>query len=369
VRRVFALVGVLTVTLALVPAADGDRNAFRAAVSYWAMRHAFFDPGSGGYRENEGRPGVAHAWPYSQALSATIAMAGVPKRGHLYIRDAARRVSGLGRYLRVDGAYATGTSASGDVYYDDNEWIALELLRWYHLRRDARARAGAKRVFGIVVKAWDADRTHACPGGVFWTNAHGNDDRNTVTTATGALLGLQLYEVTRDPSQLAWSKLMLAWLAKCMLAPDGLLWDHLAFDGTRDEAHWSYNQGTAIGANVLLYRLTGDKPALRRAEDLAASSLAYFDRSPGGREPPFFLAIFFRNLLDLAAVDGNPDYRAEVQEYADAAWDRLHDGRTGLFRFAGSRPVQLLEQAAMVQIYAALATWRSPTSMGTRAAE
>ena len=149
---------------------------------------------------------------------------------------------------------------------------------------------------------------------------------------------------------------MLSWVTTCMLAPDGLLWDHLDLDGTRDEAHWSYNQGTAIGANVLLYRLTGDEGALRSAEQLADTSLAYFDRTPGGREPPFFLAIFFRNLLELAAVDGNRDYRAEAQDYADAAWDRLHDARTGLFRFNPTRRVQLLEQSAMVQIYAALST-------------
>ncbi len=283
-------------------------------------------------------------------------MAGVPKRGRLYVREAAERVSDLGPYLRHDGAYASVRGPSGSVYYDDNEWIALELLRWYHLRNAGEALARAERVFRIVVNAWDSDPTHACPGGIPWTNAAGNDDRNTVTTATGALLGLRLYEATHDPMELAWAKQMLAWVSSCLLAPDGLFWDHLTPDGTRDETHWSYNQGTAIGANVLLYRLTADKAALARAESLADDSLAYFDRTPGGREPPYFLSIFFRNLLDLSAVDGNSDYRAEVQEYADAAWDAAHDPRTGLFRFHGSRPVQLLEQAAMVQIYAALAT-------------
>jgi predicted alpha-1,6-mannanase (GH76 family) len=241
------------------------------------------------------------------------------------------------------------------VYYDDNEWIGLELVRWYRLRNAGRALAGARRLFKIVVGAWDNNATHPCPGGIFWTNATGNADRNTVTTATGALLALELYAVTRDPSELAWAKQMLAWVTQCMVAPDGLLWDHIQLDGTRDQTHWSYNQGTAIGAYVLLYRLTGDQTALRAAERLADTSLAYFDRTPGGREPPYFLAIFFRNLLDLAAADGNPDYRAEAQEYADAVWDNLRDPKTGLFRFNGSQPVQLLEQTAMVQIYALLA--------------
>ena len=209
-------------------------------------------------------------------------MTRVPVRGRLYVPDAARRVSGLGGYLRKDGAFAAVTGAKGDVYYDDNEWIALELLRWYDLRSTPQALARAKRLFKLIVSAWDTDATHACPGGVFWTTAPGNRDRNTVTTATGALLGLELYSRTHDPTQLAWAQRMLGWVRACMLAPDGLLWDHVGLDGTRDDTHWSYNQGTAIGANVLLYRLTGDQGALERAEALADSSLAYFDRTPAG---------------------------------------------------------------------------------------
>ena len=335
--------------------ADADRNTYRAALSYWAMKHTFLDRTQGVYREESGRGGTAHAWPYSQVLATTLAMTRVPARGRLYVPDAERRVSDLDGYLRKDGAFASAKGPKGDIYYDDNEWIALELLRWYDLRPTPQALARARRVFKLIVSAWDADASHACPGGVFWTKAPGNRDRNTVTTATGALLGLELYSRTHDRTQLAWARRMLGWVTACMLAPDGLLWDHLALDGTRDETHWSYNQGTAIGANVLLYRLTGDLGALQRAEALAGSSLAYFDRTPGGREPAFFLAIWFRNLLALESVDGDPRYREAVQEYADAAWDRLRDQSTGVFHFDGSRSAKLLEQAAMVQIYAALA--------------
>jgi hypothetical protein len=340
--------------------AGADRNEYRAAVSYWAMQHTFLDRSHGVYREDSGRADTAHAWPYSQALAATLAMTKVPHRGRLYVADAGRRVSGLGDYRRTDGAFAAVPGPKGAIYYDDNEWIALELLRWYDLRSSRRALAGAERVFRLIVSAWDPDQTHACPGGVFWTTERGNRDRNTVTTATGALLGLELYARTHQPAQLLWAQRMLAWVSTCMLAPDGLLWDHLDLDGTRDETHWSYNQGTAIGANVLLYRLTGDQNALERAEALADASLGYFDRTPDGNEPPFFLAIWFRNLLALESVDGDARYRNALQAYADAVWDQQRDQSTGLFHFHGSRSAKLLEQAAMVQIYAALAVPCTP---------
>jgi hypothetical protein len=357
VRLALTFVSALLAGLTLIGPADGDSNAYRAAVSFWAMRHEFLNTGTDTYRERAGVAGAAAAWPYSQALAATIAMTAVPKRGRLYVREAERRIDGLKPYMRPDGAYAAGMG-SDDVYYDDNEWIALELVRWWNFHHDRAALARATRLFGVVRRAWDGNLQHPCPGGIFWTDARDNDDRNTVTTATGALLALKLYEATHSRIYVTWARRMLAWVESCMRAPDGLLRDHLSLDGQLDETHWSYNQGTAIGAYVLLYRLTGDADALRLAEGLADASLSYFDRTPGGREPPYFLVIFFRNLLGLYAADGNRAYREAAQAYADAAWERSRIADTSLFRFASPQPPTLLEQAAMVQIYATLTTFR-----------
>jgi predicted alpha-1,6-mannanase (GH76 family) len=148
---------------------------------------------------------------------------------------------------------------------------------------------------------------------------------------------------------------MLGWVERCMAAPNGLLWDHIGLDGAVERTHWSYNQGTAIGAYALLYRLAGDASALARARQLAAKSLDYFDRDPRTGEPPFFLVIFFRNLLTLEQVDHESRYRSEAQAYADRIWSALRNPRTGLFSFRGAAPETLLEQAAVVQLYAALA--------------
>src|SRR5205807_2321135 len=171
---------------------------------------------------------------------------------------------------------------------------------------------------------------------------------------------IRLYEATRAPGYVAWTRRMLAWVERCMAAPNGLLWDHIGLDGALDRTHWSYNQGTAIGAYALLYRLAGDQGALQRARELAAKSLDYFDRDPHGAEPPFFLAIFFRNLLALAEVDHDSTYRAEAQAYADEVWRDLRDPRTGLFSFRGAKPETLLDQAAVVQLYASLALRADP---------
>jgi hypothetical protein len=115
VRLVLAFSSVVLVALTMIGPADGDTNAHRAAVSFWAMRHEFLDKGTDTYRATAGASGAAAAWPYSQALAATIAMTAVPKLGRLYIREAERRIDGLKRYLGPNAAYAAGIG-SGDVY-------------------------------------------------------------------------------------------------------------------------------------------------------------------------------------------------------------------------------------------------------------
>ena len=356
-RWALALLALFPITLLMAEPASAERNAERAALAHWAMRHTFLDARTRLYRDVAGEPALAAAWPYSQALAATIALSNVPRLGRLYLPMANEAVARLSRYARRDGAYTVGGGA-GPVYFDDNEWIALELLEWQGRSGDRRALRRARRLFRLVVRAWDTNALHPCPGGVFWTTTPGNQDRNTVTTATGALLAMRLYEATGSIGYALWARRMLAWVERCMAAPDGLLWDHIGLDGVLDRRHWSYNQGTAIGAYVLLYRLTGDQAALLRAQELAARSLDYFDRDRRGREPPVFLAIFFRNLLALGGVDHDPRYRAEAQAYADATWRDLRDPRTGLFSFRGGRPETLLEQAAVVQLYASLASAR-----------
>ena len=340
-------------TAAGAPTSANDGN--RAALAHAALQHTFFDPTRGLYRDVAGRPAIADAWPYSQALAGTIALAGVPRGGKPYVRLARARVAALAHYARADGAYSAGALAHDDVYFDDNEWIALDLLDWHARTHDRRSLRLAKRIFNVVTGAWDSDPTHPCAGGVFWTTVSGNHDRNTVTTATGALLAMRLYGATHTGDYAVWARRMLGWVEACMASPDGLLRDHIDLRGVVDRTEWSYNQGTAIGAYLLLYRLTGDESALVRAEELADASLRYFQGSRLRAEPSFFLAIFFRNVLALGQVDHDPRYRAAAQAYADSVWADLRDPRTGLITFHSGAPTRLLEQSALVQIYAALA--------------
>jgi hypothetical protein len=334
--------------LAVVAPAHAARSVDpgRAVASYVAMEHYLFDSSTSTFPEQP-------AWPISQALSATIAVAGIRGADTDAAAHAAMGFRQLAPLRQQGGLYRA--RADSAIYYDDNEWIAQDLLDWNAYRRDPASVAQAEAIFAGVVKAWDGDSSTPCSGGVYWTTDAAVRDRNTVSTANGAVVGLRLYALTHRPVFLYWARRMLGWVNACMLSPDGLYWDHVASDGTVDRREWSYNQGSPIAAYLLLYKTTGDRSALARAEQLADGTLSAFS----GRwlsEPPEFAAIFFQHVLELAAVDGRTQYVAAAQAYADAVWDALRDPETGLLSTG------LLGQAAFVQLYAHLALTGTATA-------
>jgi predicted alpha-1,6-mannanase (GH76 family) len=334
------LVTAASVMLLAVAAIYGHsgKDARRARLAYRSLERIYLDRENGDYRQTPRSRAGSHAWPFSQALAATIAVARLDGARSAARRAVPQRLRTLDSRFRAHGVYRA--APGGSVYYDDNEWIAEDLLDWDALRISSSARRKAERIFSAVVDAWDDHPQKVCPGGVQWTNESGNDDRNTVSTANGAIVGLRLYLLTRRPAYLRWSQRMIGWVEGCLHDPDGLYGDHIRGDGSIDHTEWSYNQGSMLEAYRLLYRATGDRADLARAEAIADATLASF-RGRWSSEPTAFAAIFFRRLLDLAAVDRRPDYLAAAQRYADHLWSRPRR--------------QLFDQAAVVQVYAALA--------------
>ena len=325
------------------------------------MQRYFYLPRHKLYRGDR----YSYLWPFSQALAATIGVARIPGIGHTYTRDVRARLRGLARYWDAssrppgyDGQVVPPLGKGGTKYYDDNEWIGLELVRRYRMVGKTRDLKRAERLFRLTVHGWDRDPSHSCPGGVLFSQASDNTDRNIVSNAPGAELGLELYRLTRQPYYGGWARQMYDWVDRCLPATNGLYPDHIGFDGSRDGTLWTYNQGTMVGASTLLYRITGDRRYLERAKTVAGAALAHFRPQRLDAGPPYFLAIFFHNLLVLGATTGDHSYRRVVRAYGNRAWRRIRDRRTGLFRFGPSGGVQLLDQASMVQIYALLA---SPT--------
>jgi hypothetical protein len=371
------------------PGLHGD--SARALVGYQAMQQNFYIPGTGLY---EGEP-YSYLWPFSQALTATISVSSISgqaaSQASANSRELHVRLYGLGRYwgppTPVAGLAPTGEQPEGEEqgegselseaagiapptlpsfngsvvppggasYYDDNEWVGIELARLYKLHHEAPVLEKAEQIMAFVMAGWQANPKLACPGGVPFSDAPSNTDRNTVTDGPAAELGVQLYRLTGNGAYLQFAQMAYEWVRNCLTGPSGLYVDHIRLHGVIDPSLWSYNQGSMIGAGVLLYQATGNSAYLYQARQTAKAALAYFTIERLLSENPFFPAVYFRNLLYLDAVTHDPPGARLAQSYVDSVW--IHQRLTSnLFVFGSPPSAQLLVQAAIVQVYALLST-------------
>ncbi|SDU99202.1 Predicted alpha-1,6-mannanase, GH76 family [Microlunatus sagamiharensis] len=362
------------------PRPDGSSRS-RAEQSWRALQTYFrTDDGSGLYREQHPSASndnpYSYEWPFSQAHVAALdltGMAGVGRRYDAALRDHVRAQ----RHYRVEkgttglpgyGSYPPPPygAQAGDIFYDDNEWVGLKDVQQHLMGadRDGAALRDAERIFDLVVSAWDDDDSHAAPGGFFWAQAAWSQDRNTVSNMPAAELGLRLHRITGKGRYRDWALRAYRWTNEHLQRDSGLYDDHLSLTGEVEDTVWSYNQGVPVGVNVLLHAQTGKRRHLDEAERIADAAARWFDSSdhPLEKQPPFFNSIYFKNLLLLDAARGRSTYRKAMEAWADHVWRHQRDDATGLFLFdqeTAPGTTQMIQQAAMTQVYAVLAWPRS----------
>jgi Glycosyl hydrolase family 76 len=357
--------------LAAVPAAAArppkhhkppNTNLVRAQAAYAAMQRDLYVPRYDLYLGHGSQP-YSFLWPFSQTLEATLSMSSLPNKvGRGYSRDVANRINnGLGHYWDAsktppgyDGSVVPPLGDGGTIGYDDNEWIGIALARRYLATKFPPLLQRAGQLFELAVHGWDADPQHACPGGVLFSQDPQNVDRNTITNAPAAELGARLYLITHNRHYLDWARRFYWWVRTCLERTDGLFEDHIDFNGNVDPTIRTYNEGTMVGAGALMYRATRAKTYIRQAVTSARQALRWFNPGRITGDPPYFVAIFFDNLALLDEVTPFPAWRRPAQVYANWAWSTIRDPDNNLFPF-DSGSGQVLEQAAMVRIYATLA--------------
>lgn len=352
------------------PRQRADRWESRARASFAALQEYFrVDDGSGLYRERypvqAEDPTYSYEWPYSQAHVAALDLAGMRGADSRDRRVLADHVRAQQHYWSDAGSTGLPGFASapmppyangGDFFYDDNEWVGLKDVQQWRMFRDRTALREAEQIFDLVVSGWDDDESHPAPGGVFWTQAPWSADRNTVSNMPGAQLGLRLHQITGRREYLDWALRMYAWTNRYLQREDGLYHDHLDLQGTVEKTIWSYNQGVPVGVNLLLHEVTGDRRYLTEAIRIARAARTFYAADGRlDRQPAFFNSIYFKNLLRLGAATRQSSYRDDMAAYAERMWSTRRDPATGLFGGADGERAEMIQQAAMVQIYAVLA--------------
>ncbi len=350
--------------------------AEHALLAYEAMQQNFYVPSAGLYK---GEPEYSFLWPFSQALAASVSVAHIPGQQARLEGGLQALAAGLQVYASsppLGETTATGASTAttarsfddvtappvgpgGDSFYDDNEWVGIELARMYELDHSSAALTQAEQIMAFVMTGWQTvdpeGQPLPCAGGVPFSNAPTNKQRNTVTDAPAAELGVQLYRATHEVRYLQFAEQAYGWVRQCLLEPNDLYADHVELNGTVQRTEWSYNQGAMVGAGALLYQATHQGAYLYEARQTAKAALVAYPYSRLSSENPFFVEVYFRNLMYLDSITHDPPGAGLAREYAYYAWQR-HRLSDNLFAYGSPPTAELLGQAALVQIYALLST-------------
>ena len=245
-------------------------------------------------------------------------------------------------------AYVTALEKS-DRYYDDNQWIAIACLDAYGRNKKTGLLNKAKEIYDFMMTGYDT----ASGAGIYWRE---NDytSKNTCSNGPGILMALQLYNFTQKKRYLDTAVILYDWQNKYLQAPSGIYYDNIKIPSLRlDSAAYTYNTGTMLQANVLLYNITREEKYLAEAKRMAKGSKNYFykkNRLPGLY---WFNAVFLRGLIELYKVDHDKETIQFFMDEAERIWKDERDAKNLLGK--RQKIKSLIDQAAMLEIYARLA--------------
>ena len=313
-----------------------SRPAAQAVTALQQLDSEFFDARqqlyvvTGGQHEPE-----AALWPTSQTLAGAIAVAQIT-HAPADLARVRRIIGSLYHYRAFNGVFRARVIPSLR-YFDDNNWIAIDLLDASQLLQDSSMLPTVERIFSWLVSGWDS----AKGGGIIWADGHA--DRPTVSTAPAITIGFRLAALTHNSYYSTWATRFYNWMNAVMRGPNGLYYDHIDPVGKIDRDVVSYNQGVMIDANLAYAAFSGQAHYVNQAEQIAAATAKALPgpwRNRGNYAA--FDAIYFQSLAHLDAMAHGAANLAPVQDYVNWEWPVASAAR-------GNRSEDaMLEQSAFV---------------------
>ncbi|WP_234736858.1 glycoside hydrolase family 76 protein [Tellurirhabdus bombi] len=233
-------------------------------------------------------------------------------------------------------------------FYDDNQWIGITALDAYNRTQKKDYLTLGEDIYRFMMVGYD----QAAGGGIYWKE----DDKttkNTCSNGPGILVALELYRITKQKAYLDKAVLLYDWTNKHLLAPEGVYYDAIKLPSLRiDSARYTYNTGTMLQANALLYKLTKKQAYLTEAQRLAKTAKAYFYRNNKLPHDYWFNAVLLRGYLELYSIDKDKSRLQFFIDDAERIWQEERDAATNLLGRHTWKT--LIDQAAMLEIYARL---------------
>lgn len=246
--------------------------------------------------------------------------------------------TGEQRYLDMaDQVYRYSKHRNGDTlihdFYDDMLWNGLALLRFYEITKNDEYLAEAKLIWqDLVDTAWN----DIAGGGFAWRRPQ-MYYKNTPVNGPFIILSTRLYQLLGDEPYLDWALKTYEWQKQVLVrSRDGFVEDGInrENDGKIDcDWQFTYNQGVYIGANVELFKITGEHEYLDAAMQTAKTAIelltvdgVFKDEGEGGDEG-LFKGIYYRYLIDLLELQDDEQLRDFVFSSCEQLWQHCFDGK------------------------------------------
>jgi predicted alpha-1,6-mannanase (GH76 family) len=288
-----------------------------ADAAFAALNRVYWDPAAKFFRRDEHGSRKADFW-FAAQLWDTV----MDQYDRTHSAEARRQIDDL-----YDGFIKEYPDWTTNKYNDDIMWWAIACARAYELTNDERYLQKSKESFDFV---YDNFLDEKFGGGLYWINER--TSKNSCINSPAVIAAARLSVLLKDPAYLDKAKSLYAWQKQTLTDGTGKVFDSVGFDRRSRSVRTrnfslTYNQGTFIGAAVLLYRQTGDKTYLDdalKAADWTKANLCVGDarilQSEGQGDGGAFKGIFARYMKRLVDDCGRSEYLPWMQANAAAAW-------------------------------------------------
>lgn len=205
--------------------------------------------------------------------------------------------------------------------HDDMMWWIISLARAHQITNNpdylAASVAGFQRVW---------DESHDPQGGGMWWDFNKTGKNSCINFPT-VIAAMTLYNITKDNAYLDKAKSIYSWGQTNLYDPTkGRVADNNV-NGNKGWSDYTYNQGTFIGAAVMLYKQTGEQSYLDQAKQAADYTKNTMSDKDGilpaegdWNEQGVLKAIFGHYMMTLVKDAGQEQYLPWIRYNINTAW-------------------------------------------------
>lgn len=304
-----------------------------ANIALDAFHNTFFDKDKKIYHAKSNQTGIAAIW--TQAIYWDMAINAYKRTGSDHYRQMVEDI-----YTGNKNHYANFDWNNGKVWfiYDDIMWWIVSLARAYEVFEKPEylelAKTGFDRVWNGSSIVKDPGSYDPIGGGMYWQwiqndppNRPVNDGKMACINYPTVIAAMTLYNITGDKNYLNKACEIYDWARNNLLNQEtGIIADSRHGNGEPAWISQLYNQGTAIGAAMLMYNETKDNKFLEDAILSADYVMNITSDKEGylpirtGIEQGIYTAIFAEYIAQLIKDGRQTQYISWMNKNINTGW-------------------------------------------------